>query len=76
MLRGLGDTRVPMLYAAFGYWGVGLSTGIGLGFGLGWKGVGIWVGLATGLAMVALLMISRWMRRDRLGLTAQPPLGR
>jgi MATE family multidrug resistance protein len=69
MLRGLHDTRVPMLYAAFGYWVVGLGVGVGLGFGLGWGGVGIWIGLAAGLAMVSLLMIARWMRRERLGLT-------
>src|SRR5204862_104442 len=34
----------------------------------GWKGVGIWTGLATGLAIVALLMIARWLRRGQLGL--------
>lgn len=70
MLRGLHDTRVPMLYAAFGYWVVGLGVGIGLGFGLGWEGLGIWIGLAAGLGIVALLMLARWIRRDRLGLTA------
>ena len=69
MLRGLHDTKVPMLYAAIGYWLVGLSVGVGLGFGLGWGGVGIWIGLATGLGVVAVLMITRWMRRERLGLT-------
>jgi len=68
MLRGLHDTRVPMLYAGFGYWVVGLGTGVGLGFGLGWDGVGIWTGLATGLGVVAVLMIVRWTRRERLGL--------
>ena len=69
MLRGLHDTRVPMIYAAFGYWVIGLSVGVGLGFGLGWQGLGIWTGLAAGLAVVAALMIARWMRRERLGLT-------
>jgi len=68
MLRGLHDTRVPMAFAAFGYWVVGLLTAIGLGFGLGWKGVGIWTGLATGLAVVAALMLLRWLRREKLGL--------
>jgi MATE family multidrug resistance protein len=68
MLRGLHDTRVPMLFAAFGYWGIGLATAVGLAFGLGWRGVGIWTGLATGLAVVAVLMLSRWIRRERLGL--------
>jgi MATE family multidrug resistance protein len=71
MLRGLHDTRMPMLYAAFGYWVVGLGVGVGLGFGLGWGGIGIWIGLAAGLAVVALLMIARWIRRDRLGLAVR-----
>ncbi|MDB5719792.1 MAG: family efflux transporter [Alphaproteobacteria bacterium] len=68
MLRGLHDTKIPMLYAAFGYWVIGLLTALFLAFGLGWKGVGIWTGLATGLAIVAVLMLARWLRRDRLGL--------
>lgn len=68
MLRGLHDTKVPMAFAAFGYWVVGLVTAVGLGFGLGWQGVGIWIGLATGLAAVAVLMMARWLRRERLGL--------
>ena len=70
MLRGLHDTRVPMVYAAIGYWVVGLLTGVGLGFGLGWEGIGIWTGLAAGLGVVAVLMIVRWTRRERLGLLA------
>ncbi len=69
MLRGLHDTTVPMIYAALGYWVIGLAIGLGLGFGLGWQGLGIWTGLAAGLAVVAVLMITRWMRRERLGLT-------
>ena len=69
MLRGLHDTKVPMIYAALGYWLIGLSIGVGLAFGLGWQGLGIWTGLAAGLAVVALLMIARWMRRERLGLS-------
>ena len=38
MLRGLHDTRVPMLFAALGYWGIGLPLGIVLGFPLGLGG--------------------------------------
>ena len=68
MLRGLHDTTIPMLYALFGYWVVGMGVGAGLAFGLGWEGVGIWTGLASGLAVVAVLMIARWTRRERLGL--------
>lgn len=68
MLRGLQDTTVPMLFAALGYWLVGVGSAVGLGFGLGWGGIGIWTGLALGLAVVAVLMVARWARRGPLGL--------
>ena len=66
MLRGLHDTRVPMLIAVFGYWAVGIGVGVGLAFGAGWGGVGVWTGLASGLALVAVLLIWRWTLRGRL----------
>lgn len=72
-LRGLQDTRVPMWIAIFSYWvpGFGLAAGLGLGTAL--EGVGVWIGLATGLAFAAVLLTWRWIRRDLLGLTARPP---
>jgi MATE family multidrug resistance protein len=71
MLRGLHDTRVPMLFAMFGYWVVGIGIGVGLAFGAGLGGLGIWIGLASGLATVAVLMTLRWIRREPLGLLAR-----
>lgn len=68
MLRGLHDTRVPMLFALLGYWGIGLGFGAWLAFKRGWGGVGIWAGLALGLAIVSVLMLVRWSLRERLGL--------
>jgi multidrug resistance protein, MATE family len=65
MLRGLQDTRVPMLYAGIGYWGIGMSLSLLLAFTAGFGGVGIWMGLAAGLLVVAIAMISRWIRRIR-----------
>ena len=67
-LRGLQDTRVPMLFALFGYWLPGLGTAIGLGFFTPLEGLGVWIGLMVGLVVVALLMLQRWSRRARLGL--------
>jgi MATE family multidrug resistance protein len=67
-LRGLSDTKIPMLLAILGYWGVGLPTSYILGFVVGWQGVGIWMGLAVGLAFVAVVLVSRFAMRDRLGL--------
>jgi MATE family multidrug resistance protein len=69
MLRGLHDTRVPMFFAAVGYWGIGFPLSVLLGFPLDMEGVGIWIGLAAGLAIVAVLMTARWSMRERLGLT-------
>ena len=69
MLRGLHDTRWPLLFALVGYWVVGLGIGVWLAFDRDWRGVGIWVGLASGLAAVAALMLLRWIMRNRLGLT-------
>ena len=68
MLRGLHDTRVPMLFALFGYWVIGIGVGVWLAFERGRQGMGIWAGLATGLEIVAALMVGRWALRARLGL--------
>lgn len=67
-LRGLQDTRVPMLFALFGYWIAGFGTAIFLGFFTPLEGLGIWIGLAVGLIVDALLMLQRWGGRARLGL--------
>ncbi len=66
MLRGLHDTRVPMVFALIGYWGIGLPFGVLLGFRFGFAGDGIWIGLSTGLGVVSALLLVRWLRRDRL----------
>lgn len=68
MLRGLHDTRWPLIFAFVGYWGVGLGVGAWLAFRVDLRGIGIWVGLATGLASVAILMMVRWTMRRQLGL--------
>ena len=68
-LRGLQDTRVPMWIAAFSYWVPGIGTALVLGFYTPLEGIGVWIGLATGLTFAAVLLGWRWHRRDRLGLT-------
>ena len=70
MLRGLHDTRVPMIYAGIGYWCIGLLLGVVLAFWVGLAGIGLWIGLATGLTVVAALLLGRWLRRERLGLVS------
>lgn len=68
MLRGLQDTRMPMIFAALGYWGFGMGLSLLFAFKLGFGGVGIWIGLAAGLSVVAPVMLWRWTRREQLGL--------
>jgi MATE family multidrug resistance protein len=68
MLRGLHDTRVPMIFTFVGYWGIGIGVGAWLAFARGWQGQGIWTGLAVGLGIVAVLMMWRWLRRGPIGL--------
>jgi MATE family multidrug resistance protein len=68
-LRGLQDTQVPMWIAIFSYWVPGFGLAIGLGFFTPLEGAGVWIGLATGLFFAAALLLWRWARRDRLGLT-------
>lgn len=73
VLRGLHDTRVPMIFAACGYWIIGIGVGTILAFPLQMGGVGIWIGLASGLGIVAILLVGRWMRREPLGLVPGSP---
>jgi MATE family multidrug resistance protein len=69
VLRGVQDTTVPMIFALIGYWVVGIGIGAFLAFPLHMAGLGIWIGLASGLGAVAFLLVTRWAMRDRLGLT-------
>lgn len=71
-LRGLQDTRIPMWIAIFSYWVPGMGVALALGFATPLEGTGVWIGLATGLIVAALLLVSRWHRRDRLALTIRP----
>jgi MATE family multidrug resistance protein len=63
VLRGLKDTRVPMLIAIVGYWGVGLPMALLLAFPLGLGGEGIWWGATCGLAAAAALLVARVARK-------------
>jgi MATE family multidrug resistance protein len=59
-LRGLKDARAPMWIAGASYWLAGAPMCVFLGFGLGMKGFGIWLGLAFGLLVAAILLTARF----------------
>ncbi len=70
VLRGLKDTRVPMIIAGIGYWLIGLPLSAVLGFAVGLGGIGVWLGLAAGLAFAAVVLLWRFLREtrpDRIG---------
>ncbi len=69
-LRGYADTAVPMLIAAIGYWAIGFAGGCVLAFPLGYGAVGLWSGLALGLAVVAILLTLRLQSRARAHMRA------
>ena len=64
-LRGLKDTRVPMVLAALAYWGVGMPVGAFLGLGLNWGPKGMWIGLIAGLTVASVLLCARFIRSSR-----------
>lgn len=63
LLRGLQDTRIPMVMAAVAYWGVGMPAMLVLAFPLALGGAGVWLGLVMGLGVAAGLLMRRFWRR-------------
>lgn len=63
ILRGVADTRTPMLVAVVGFWLVGLPISAVLGFGFAGGAAGLWWGLTAGLALVAAILAWRVRRR-------------
>jgi len=64
-LRGLKDARAPMFIAAASYWLIGAPTCFALAFWAHLQGLGIWIGLATGLAAAAVLLTARFLMLAR-----------
>ena len=63
ILRGLGDTRTPMITGILGYWAIGLPVSLWLGFRVGLGPAGLWWGLVLGLALVAIFLLARVRRK-------------
>lgn len=70
VLRGLKDTRVPMIVAGIGYWLIGMPACALLAFAFDLGGIGVWFGLLIGLLFAAVILIWRFLREtrpDRIG---------
>ncbi len=62
LLRGVHDTRVPMVIASVGYWLIGIPSSYVLAFRFGLGGVGVWIGLVIGLVFAGTLLMARFWR--------------
>jgi MATE family multidrug resistance protein len=69
LLRGLGDTRMPMIVNVVGFWCIGMPVSLWLGFGWGYGAEGLWWGLVVGLIIVAVFLILRVRQREKRDLT-------
>ncbi|MCK8462735.1 MATE family efflux transporter [Aliiroseovarius sp. S1339] len=68
LLRGVQDTKVPMIIATFSYWIVGVPLSYVMGITWGWGAEGVWMGLVVGLLSAGVFMSWRfWKRSSRIG---------
>jgi len=68
LLRGLRDTKAPMWITLAAYWGIALPLGGWLTFGRGEGAAGMWIGLAWGLLVAAVLLVVRFVRKTRVAM--------
>lgn len=72
-LRGLKDTRIPMLVSLVSYWGFGITTSWWVGVRLGLEGRGVWLGLVVGLTVAAVALVARFLHLSRPSRSLPPP---
>jgi MATE family multidrug resistance protein len=65
-LRGISETRVPMIVNVIGHWFLGLPVGYALCFSFGWGVRGLWIGLSIGLIVTALVLTFVWWKRSQI----------
>lgn len=65
VLRGVADTRTPMLTNLTAHWMFGLPVGYTICFVLGVGVIGLWIGLSTGLIIAGVVLLYVWHRRIR-----------
>lgn len=75
-LRGLEDVKVPSVVALLAYWAIALPLGYGLGFGLKMGATGVWIGLLTGLTLVAGVLLWRFRRLSAFAVNQQIAVAR
>ena len=59
ILRGIGDTRAPVVVNLLGFWMLGVPLSLYLGFRTPLAAAGLWWGLVAGLVAVAVFLLLR-----------------
>jgi multidrug resistance protein, MATE family len=72
ILRGLGETRIPMYLNLAGHWAIGLPLAYAACFWWGWGVQGLWVGLAVGLMLVGVALLWVWSRHTKAAVGHGP----
>lgn len=72
-LRGLNDTRVPLLFSAICFWLIGFTACYGLGFTLGFGAFGVWIGLSLSVLIYAVLLVTRFHVLTKRGYLPDVP---
>jgi multidrug resistance protein, MATE family len=65
ILRGLGETQIPMYATLAAHWAIGLPIGYVMAFPMGWGIVGVWMGLCSGLVAAGVMLLAAWVWRAR-----------
>ena len=74
-LRGLNDTRVPLLFSALSFWAVGFLSSYWLAFPMGLGAIGVWIGLSLSTAVYAVLLVWRFHLLTARGYLPAVPQG-
>jgi MATE family multidrug resistance protein len=70
VMRGLQETKIPMILGFISYWIIGLPIGCYFTYRLGYEARGLWMGLAAGLSCMCCLLIMLYKNKiKRLRLT-------
>ena len=64
-MRGVGDTRTPMLCHFAGYWLIGMPLGALLAFKWSLGAFGLWLGLSAGVIVIGTILLILWRRTAR-----------
>jgi len=72
-LRGLNDTRIPLLFSFVCFWLVGFTACYGLGFTLNYGALGVWIGLSLSVIIYAIMLVTRFHILTARGYMPEAP---